>query len=57
MRIHGEAETYRRLFFRGRHLVGGVIIGSRKGLPKLLQLVRERTPIPRDERSALLTLE
>lgn len=56
-RIDRSTESYRRLFFRNEHLVGGVIIGARKGFPKLIELIRTETPIPEREREALLTLQ
>lgn len=55
-RIDRAAESYRRLFFRDEHLVGGVIIGPRKGFPKLIDHIKSATPIPRSERESLLTL-
>jgi NAD(P)H-nitrite reductase large subunit len=56
-RIDRAAESYRRLFFRGEHLVGGVIIGPRKGFPKLIDLIKSETPIPKGEREKLLELQ
>ncbi|HUX88506.1 MAG TPA: FAD-dependent oxidoreductase [Chloroflexota bacterium] len=49
-------ESYRRLFFHGENLLGGVIIGQRKGFPKLIDMIQKRTPIARADREALLTL-
>jgi NAD(P)H-nitrite reductase large subunit len=56
MAIDEEAQNYRRLFFKGEVLVGGVIIGARKGFPKLIELIHTKTPVPRDERTPLLAL-
>ena len=50
-------ESYRRLFFHGEHLLGGVIIGQRKGFPRLIELIQTRDPIARSEREKLLTLQ
>lgn len=56
-RVDHESRTYRRLFFRGEHLVGGVIIGDKRGRQKLVEAIRSRTPVARDDRRQLLTLE
>jgi NAD(P)H-nitrite reductase large subunit len=56
-RIDQVERTYRRLFFRGEKLVGGVIIGDKKGRQKLVEMIRERVDIPREERRALLELQ
>jgi NAD(P)H-nitrite reductase large subunit len=55
--IDPAAENYRRLFFQGPHLVGGVIIGQRKGFPKLIDLIRTRTPIEVEDRPKLLEIQ
>lgn len=55
MWLDDASESYRRLFFRGKHLVGGVIIGQRKGFPKLIQMIKDRTPVAATEREQLLT--
>lgn len=55
--IDRAEETYRRLFFRGYHLVGGVLIGDKRGRPKFMQMIRERTRIPPDDRTELLALQ
>jgi NAD(P)H-nitrite reductase large subunit len=49
------SESYRRLFFHGERLVGGVIIGQRKGFPKLLDMIKQRTPVHPSERAKVLT--
>jgi NADPH-dependent 2,4-dienoyl-CoA reductase/sulfur reductase-like enzyme len=56
MAIDEAAQNYRRLFFKGDLLLGGVIIGARKGFPKLIELIQTKTPIPRSERAPLLAL-
>jgi NADPH-dependent 2,4-dienoyl-CoA reductase/sulfur reductase-like enzyme len=56
MAIDEEAQNYRRLFFKGDLLLGGVIIGARKGFPKLIELIQTKTPIPRTDRAPLLAL-
>jgi NAD(P)H-nitrite reductase large subunit len=56
MSIDWEAENYRRLFFRGEHLLGGVIIGQRKGFPKLIEAIQKRTPIEKSDREKLLAI-
>jgi len=56
MSIDPTTESYRRLFFADEHLLGGVIIGDRKGYSKLIDLIQKRTPIPPDEREQLLAL-
>lgn len=48
------SESYRRLFFDGERLVGGVIIGQRKGFPKLIDMIKQRTPVAPDEREQVL---
>ena len=57
LRIDRATESYRRLFFDGDHLVGGVIIGQRKGYPKLIDLIRARTEIVPAERELLLDIQ
>ncbi len=56
MAIDETAQNYRRLFFKGDILLGGVIIGARKGFPKLIELIQTKTPVPREDRAALLAL-
>jgi NAD(P)H-nitrite reductase large subunit len=56
MAIDETAQNYRRLFFKGEHLLGGVIIGARKGFPKLIELIQTKTPVPHSERAPLLAL-
>jgi NAD(P)H-nitrite reductase large subunit len=53
--LDDASESYRRLFFRGERLVGGVIIGQRKGFPKLIDMIKQRTPIQPSEREQVLT--
>ncbi|HLZ06952.1 MAG TPA: FAD-dependent oxidoreductase [Chloroflexota bacterium] len=57
MAIDDATESYRRLFFQDELLLGGVIIGGRKGYPRLIELVQTQTPIPRSEREALVALQ
>ncbi len=54
MWLDEASESYRRLFFQGERMVGGVIIGQRKGFPKLIDLIKQRTPIPVAEREQVL---
>ncbi len=54
--VDPDAQNYRRLFFDGERLVGGVIIGQRKGFPRMIEMIRERTPIGAEERVSLLEL-
>jgi NAD(P)H-nitrite reductase large subunit len=56
MAIDETAQNYRRLFFKGEVMVGGVIIGARKGFPKLIELIQTKTPVPHAERAPLLAL-
>ena len=56
MAIDEEAQNYRRLFFKGDVLLGGVIIGARKGFPKLIDLIQTKTPIRREDRAGLVAL-
>lgn len=55
--VDNEGQNYRRLFFDGEHLLGGVIIGQRKGFPKLIDLIRTRTPVAKSDREKLLAIE
>ncbi len=48
--------TYRRLFFRGNHLVGGVIIGKARGRARLIRMIKDREEISPSERESLLTV-
>ncbi len=57
MAIDHATQSYRRLFFQGEHLIGGVIIGQRKGFPKYLELIHTRAPVPRTEREQLLSVQ
>lgn len=54
--VDPDAENYRRLFFSGERLVGGVIIGQRKGFAQMVEMIRERAPIAVEERVRLLEL-
>lgn len=54
--LDNEGQNYRRLFFGGEHLLGGVIIGQRKGFPKYLELIQNRTPVAKEDREKLLTI-
>ena len=54
MWLDDASESYRRLFFLGERLVGGVIIGQRKGFPKLIQMIKDRTPVAPPEREQIL---
>jgi len=44
-RLDETGQNYRRLFFWQGRLVGAVLIGSRKGKLKLLQMIRDRVPV------------
>lgn len=55
--IDREGQNYRRLFFGGDRMLGGVIIGQRKGFPKYIDLIRTRTPIAKADREQLLTVQ
>lgn len=55
--LDNEGQNYRRLFFGNDRLLGGVIIGQRKGFPKYLDLIRQRTVVPKAEREKLLTVQ
>jgi NAD(P)H-nitrite reductase large subunit len=57
MAMDDATESYRRLFFQEEHLLGGVIIGGRKGYPRLIELVQTQTTIPRSEREQLVALQ
>lgn len=48
--------TYRRLFFRGNHLVGGVIIGKPVGRARLIRMIKDRVEVSPSERESLLTV-
>ncbi len=52
--LDDPSESYRRLFFQGERLVGGVIIGQRKGFPKLIDMIKQRTPVQKSEREQVL---
>ena len=54
--IDHENRTYRRLFFRGNHLVGGVIIGKPVGRARLIERIKDRVEIVPSERELLLTI-
>ena len=54
--IDKTSSTYRRLFFRGNHLVGGVIIGKATGRARLIRMIRDREEISPSERETLLTV-
>ncbi|MGH7863107.1 MAG: NAD(P)/FAD-dependent oxidoreductase [Candidatus Dormibacteraceae bacterium] len=54
MWLDDASEAYRRLFFLGERMVGGVIIGQRKGFPKLIQMIKDRTPVAVTEREQVL---
>jgi NAD(P)H-nitrite reductase large subunit len=56
-RIDPVERTYRRLFFRGEKLVGGVIIGDKRGRQKLVEIVKTRIDVPPAERGALLEIQ
>jgi len=55
MWIDREGQNYRRLFFGNDRLLGGVIIGQRKGFPKYIDLIHHRTPVAKADREGLLT--
>ena len=42
-----EERYYRKLFFKGDHLVGAIMIGPPKGRKKLIEIMRARQPITR----------
>lgn len=54
--IDTNAQTYRRLFFKGDRLIGAVLIGERRGRQRLIELIESRASIPSAERSKLLDL-
>jgi NAD(P)H-nitrite reductase large subunit len=55
--IDTAEQTYRRLFFLGDRLVGGVIIKDKRGRAKLIELIHSRTSIPKEDRRQLLELQ
>ncbi len=52
--IDFAGRNYRQLFFKGRALVGAILIGKMKGRKKILELIATRTPI--EDRRAVLDL-
>jgi 3-phenylpropionate/trans-cinnamate dioxygenase ferredoxin reductase subunit len=49
-----DTRSYRQLFFKGKTLVGAILIGKMKGRKKILELISTRATI--DERRAVLDL-
>ncbi|MBE3599499.1 MAG: FAD-dependent oxidoreductase [Limnochordaceae bacterium] len=57
VRVDMGQRQYRRLFFRGEHLVGAVMIGDRGGRRILKQMIRNREKVPEADRTALLSVQ
>jgi 3-phenylpropionate/trans-cinnamate dioxygenase ferredoxin reductase subunit len=53
-RLDVQGRSYQRLFFLDERLVGAVLIGDMKLRARIFGLIKERTPIPHDERPNLL---
>jgi 3-phenylpropionate/trans-cinnamate dioxygenase ferredoxin reductase subunit len=48
-----EEKFYRKLFFKGDHLVGAIMIGPPKGRKKLIEIMRSRQKIERPKQELL----
>lgn len=54
VQVDMAARTYRKLFFLGDRLVGGVLIGSIRGKRKLMEMMKAGNPVAVNEREGLL---